>query len=84
MLLKRLAVLKADVASLQVELAYLRTENARLQAENARLQAENAGLQRCPGPNSQNSHRPSSSDGLSEEAGPTGSAQREEAVGRTA
>jgi len=59
-LLKRLAVLRADVASLQVDLAHLRTENARLQAENARLQAENAELRRRLG---LNSHKPPSSDG---------------------
>jgi len=53
---KRLALLKADVASLQVELAHLRTENARLQAENAELR-------RRLGLNSQNSHKPPSSDG---------------------
>ena len=46
---KRLAVLKADVASLQVELAHLRTENAE--------------LRRRLGLNSQNSHKPPSSDG---------------------
>jgi transposase len=76
-LLKRLAALEAEVASLQAELAHLRTEsahlqaenarlqaeNARLQAENTRLQAENAELRRRLGLNSQNSHKPPSSDG---------------------
>jgi len=38
-------------------------ENARLQVENARLQAENAELLRRLGLNSQNSHKPPSSDG---------------------
>jgi len=62
-LLKRLAVLEAEGASLQAELAHLRTENARLQAELAHLQAENAELRRRLGLNSQNSHKPPSSDG---------------------
>jgi len=69
-LLKRLAALEVQVACLQAELARLRTEsaclqgeNARLQAENAHLQAENAELRRRLGLNSQNSHRPPSSDG---------------------
>ena len=48
-LLKRLATLEAEVA--------------RLQAEVARLQAENAELRRRLGMNSQNSHKPPSSDG---------------------
>nr|BAL56953.1 transposase [uncultured Chloroflexota bacterium] len=55
-LLKRLASLEAEVARLQAEVA-------RLGAENARLQAENAELRRRLGLNSQNSHRPPSSDG---------------------
>jgi transposase len=55
-LLKRLAALEAEVASLQAELVHLRTENARLQAENA-------ALRRRLGLNSQNSHKPPSSDG---------------------
>jgi transposase len=55
-LLKRLASLEAEVARLQAEVAHLG-------AENARLQAENAELRRRLGLNSQNSHRPPSSDG---------------------
>lgn len=62
-LLKRLASLEAQVACLQAEIADLRAENARLQAENTRLQAENAELRRRLGLNSQNSHKPPSSDG---------------------
>ena len=48
-LLKRLASLEAEVVCLQ--------------AEVARLQAENAELQRRLGINSENSHKPPSSDG---------------------
>jgi transposase len=55
-LLKRLVALEAEIASLQAELVHLRTENARLQAENAELW-------RRLGLNSQNSHKPPSSDG---------------------
>jgi uncharacterized small protein (DUF1192 family) len=55
-LLKRLVELEGKVAHLQAEIA-------RLQAENARLQAENAELRRRLAMNSQNSHKPPSSDG---------------------
>ncbi len=75
--LKRLAALEAEVAHLQAEVAHLRAENLRLQveyahlqteytslqAENARLQAENAELRRRLRLNSENSHKPPSSDG---------------------
>ena len=43
--------------------ASLEAEVARLQAEVVRLQAENAELRRRLGGNSQNSHKPPSSDG---------------------
>lgn len=61
-------LLKIDVllrrnASLEAQVASLQTEVARLGAENARLQAENAELRRHLGLNSQNSHKPASSDG---------------------
>jgi regulator of replication initiation timing len=62
-LLKRLSSLEAQIVRLQAEVADLRAENARLQAENARLQAENIELKRRLGLNSQNSHKPPSSDG---------------------
>jgi transposase len=55
-LLKRLASLEAQIARLQGEVADLR-------AENTRLQAENDELRRRLGLNSQNSHKPPSSDG---------------------
>jgi transposase len=55
-LLKRLNSLEAQVISLQAEVA-------RLSAENTRLQAENAELRHRLGLNSQNSHKPPSSDG---------------------
>ncbi len=55
-LLKRLAVLEAEVGCLQ-------TEVERLRDENIRLQAENAELRRRLGLNSSNSHKPPSSDG---------------------
>jgi len=70
LLLKRVAFLEAQVACLQAEKARLEAENARLEAEkarleaeNARLAAENAELRRRLGLNSQNSHKPPSSDG---------------------
>ncbi len=62
-LLRRIASLEAQVASLQTEVARLGAENTCLQAENARLQAENAELRHRLGLNSQNSHKPPSSDG---------------------
>ena len=62
-LLKRLSSLEAQIVRLQAEAADLRAENARLQAENDRLQAENIELKRRLGLNSQNSHKPPSSDG---------------------
>ena len=62
-LLKRLSSLEAQIVRLQAEVADLRAENARLQAENDRLQAENIELKRRLGLNSQNSHKPPSSDG---------------------
>ena len=55
-LLKRLSSLEAQIVRLQAEVADLR-------AENARLQAENIELKRRLGLNSQNSHKPPSSDG---------------------
>jgi regulator of replication initiation timing len=55
-LLKRLSSLEAQIVRLQAEVADLR-------AENARLQAENIELRRRLGLNSQNSHKPPSSDG---------------------
>jgi transposase len=55
-LLKQLASLEAEVARLQAEVA-------RLRVENTRLQAENAELRRRLGLNSDNSHKPPSSDG---------------------
>jgi hypothetical protein len=62
-LLKRLSSLEAQIVRLQAEVADLRAANTRLQAENARLQAENIELRRRLGLNSQNSHKPPSSDG---------------------
>ena len=55
-ILERLKNLEAEVARLQAE-------NTHLQAENAHLQAENAELRRRLGLDSQNSHKPPSSDG---------------------
>ncbi len=55
-LFKRLAFLEAEVARQQGEVEGLR-------AENNRLQAENAELKRRLGLNSENSHKPPSSDG---------------------
>ena len=63
LLLKRVAYLEARVACLQAENARLEAEKARLEEENARLAAENAELRRRLGLNSQNSHKPPSSDG---------------------
>ncbi len=63
-LLSRIASLEAQVASLQAEVARLEAENTRLQNETARLQSENAELRRRLGLNSQNSHKPPSSDGI--------------------
>jgi transposase len=63
LLLKRVAYLEARVACLQAEKARLEAEKARLEEENARLAAENAELRRRLGLNSQNSHKPPSSDG---------------------
>jgi transposase len=48
---------------LQKRLGDLEAEVMRLRAENERLQAENAELRRQLGMNSQNSHKPPSSDG---------------------
>lgn len=69
-ILKRLDVLEDEVASLRAENEQLRAENAQLQAQNAQLQAENvrlreenSELRRRLGQNSDNSHKPPSSDG---------------------
>lgn len=69
-ILKRLDVLEEEVASLRAENGQLRAENAQLQAQNAQLQAENvrlreenSELRRRLGQNSDNSHKPPSSDG---------------------
>jgi transposase len=58
-----ISVLLKRLAELESKVAYLQAEIARLQAENARLQAENAELRRRLAMNSQNSHKPPSSDG---------------------
>ena len=47
----------------------LESENAALRAENAELRAENAELRLSLNPNSKNSHKPPSSDGLSKKPG---------------
>lgn len=60
---KRLSALEAEVARLRMENAHLQAEVAHLQRENTRLQAENAELRRRLGMNSNNSHKPPSSDG---------------------
>lgn len=67
---KRLTDLEAEVSRLQAEVGRLEAENERLQAEvgrlgaeNERLQAENDELRRRLEKNSQNSHKPPSSDG---------------------
>lgn len=52
-----------EIEVLLKRLASLEAEVARLQEEVARLQAENAELRRRLGNNSQNSHKPPSSDG---------------------
>lgn len=52
-----------EIGILLERLAVLEAEVSRLQAEVARLQAENAELRRRLGMNSQNSHKPPSSDG---------------------
>ena len=52
-----------SISDLQNRLAKLEAEVGRLQAEVARLQAENAELRRQLEKNSQNSHKPPSSDG---------------------
>jgi transposase len=51
------------ISILEKRLADLEAEFSRLQAENARLQTENAELRRRLEQNSQNSHKPPSSDG---------------------
>ncbi len=57
------ARLAAENVQLRAENVQLRAENAQLRAENAQLRAENARLKRQLNQNSQNSHRPPSSDG---------------------
>ena len=57
--------LKDLLAAGLVRLAGLEAENAALKTENAALTAENAELRQRLGLNSQNSHKPPSSDGLS-------------------
>ena len=57
--------LKDLLAAVLVRLAGLEAENAALKTENAALTAENAELRQRLGLNSQNSHKPPSSDGLS-------------------
>lgn len=51
------------ISILQERLVELEAEVAHLRAENAHLQAENTELRRRLGMNSQNSHKPPSSDG---------------------
>jgi len=58
-----LSCLQKRLADLEAEVSRLQAEVARLQAENVRLQAENAELRRRLEMNSQNSHKPPSSDG---------------------
>lgn len=60
---KRLTELETELVGLQMKVAALQAEHAALQAENAKLRAENAALRRRLGMNSQNSHKPPSSDG---------------------
>ncbi len=62
-LLKRLDDLEGEIAGQRVEVARLGAEVVRLEAEVARLEAENGELRRRLGMNSQNSHKPPSSDG---------------------
>lgn len=62
-LLRRVSDLEVSQAGLVRENAQLRAENADLRAENADLRAENARLKRQMNQDSNNSHRPPSSDG---------------------
>lgn len=56
--------LKALVRELLTEVRQLKAEIVQLKQKNAELEAENAELQRRLGLNSNNSHKPPSSDGL--------------------
>ena len=62
-LLRRIGHLEGSQARLEKENVQLRAENAQLRAENAQLREENARLKRQVGQDSQNSHRPPSSEG---------------------
>jgi transposase len=56
--------LKSLVSSLLSRVSILEAENAALRAENIALRAENADLRSRLGLNSNNSHKPPSTDGL--------------------
>jgi transposase len=57
------SVLLQRLAQIEVEISRLQAEVVRLQAENERLRTENIELRRRMEMNSQNSHKPPSSDG---------------------
>jgi regulator of replication initiation timing len=61
--LPEIEVLLKQLTSLEAQIARLQAEVADLRAANTRLQAENIELKRRLGLNSQNSHKPPSSDG---------------------
>ncbi len=62
-LLTRVSELERSNAMLWAENASLKAENTLLRAENTKLKAENAQLREQVNKNSQNSHKPPSSDG---------------------
>ncbi len=81
-ILEQLTKLEAEVMRLWAEVAELRARNESLQRENERLQGDNVALQRKLGKNSQNSHKPPSSDGYRKKRGQSGTPKWEEhAVG---
>ncbi len=63
-LFSRVGDLEAELKCVKLENQILHTDNAVLKAENAALKAENAELRNRLNQNSQNSHKPPSSDGL--------------------
>jgi transposase len=58
-----IATLKSMINALFIRIEQLEAENAALRAENAMLRAENASLKEQLSQNSNNSHKPPSSDG---------------------